>query len=136
MLCLDGGANILVNILSGWISIQVQAAQSIVCNMLGLFYMSAIGLEQVSSALVGQQLGKNDVVQAKIFYSSLYRMSISLICFSICALYTFRIRIIHMFTDIKEIQVEALYGTYWLLFNLLPDMNKGMLKGVIYALGI
>ena len=41
-----------------------------------------------------------------------------------------------MFTDIEEIQREALFGTYWLLFDLVPDMNKGMLKGVIYALGI
>jgi Na+-driven multidrug efflux pump len=40
-------------------------------NIVALAYMVAIGLETTSCTLVGQQIGKGDVLMAKNFYHTI-----------------------------------------------------------------
>lgn len=50
--------------------------------------------------------------------------------------YTFRIEIINLYTDIESTKREALKATWLFVFNIFPDLYKGMLKGTIKSLGI
>ena len=41
-----------------------------------------------------------------------------------------------MYTNIPSVRAEALSAIYLLIFNIFPDLFKGMLKGIIKAMGI
>ena len=47
-----------------------------------------------------------------------------------------RVQIIAAFTNKEEIAEEAFKALWLFVFNIFPDLFKGMLKGIIYALGI
>ena len=48
----------------------------------------------------------------------------------------FRTFIVSLFTDVVDVQQKAI-GVLWLIsFNTFPDLYKGMLKGLIGALGL
>ena len=48
----------------------------------------------------------------------------------------FRVETVTLFTSRKEVQKEALSAIGLFVFNIFPDLYKGMLKGIIAALGI
>ena len=50
--------------------------------------------------------------------------------------FIFREYIVSLFTDVPEVKEKAI-GVIWLIsFNTFPDLYKGMLKGLVGALGI
>ena len=103
MLCLDGYGNFSINILAGWISVNCQAAQAIVFNIMVILYMQAMGLEQATCALVGQQLGRNAPVQARIYYRSFRYIAFWFIVITTILFWVLRVQIINLFTHHKEI---------------------------------
>lgn len=101
-----------------------------------LLYMTGSGLDNASCALVGQALGANNISAAKGFYST-FRIIASLLIGLIMLLqWTFREVLVDMYTNIPSVRTEALSAIYLLLFNIFPDLFKGMLKGIIKAKGI
>jgi Na+-driven multidrug efflux pump len=50
--------------------------------------------------------------------------------------YVLRAPIIHLFTDVPEVQQKAISVAWLISFNTFPDLYKGMLKGLIGALGL
>lgn len=99
-------------------------------------YMVAIGLEQASCALVGQEIGKADVPNAKLYYRAFEIITtIILICTS-TLVYVFSDALISIFTTEKQINAELQKLMWVFSLNTFPDCYKGMLKGIIKALGI
>jgi Na+-driven multidrug efflux pump len=105
-------------------------------NLVAMAYMVAIGLETASCTIVGQEIGKGDVVKAKEYYRLFSIVTVIMIsCTSLCV-YIFKEQIVKLFTD-KENIINISLSIIWLIsFNTFPDGYKGMLKGIIKALGL
>lgn len=50
--------------------------------------------------------------------------------------FIYRNEIVDAYTDIESIRAEARKAAWLFVFNIFPDLYKGMLKGIIYALAI
>ena len=133
---LDVWAGSMVVFAAGYIDVKSQAAFIILFNLMVLLYMLAVGLQQASNAIVGQLIGKNDIEGAKVFFSHLKKFSLLVIFGVMIMQYTFRVEIIQLYTNEESVQLEALAAIPVFVFHILPDLYKGMLRGVISALGI
>lgn len=54
--------------MSGYFGVASQAAQIVLTTILSIGFMVALGLQQASSTLVGQEIGKGNVPEAKQFH--------------------------------------------------------------------
>mmetsp|Transcript_42311 Transcript_42311/g.64894 ORF Transcript_42311/g.64894 Transcript_42311/m.64894 type:complete len:206 (-) Transcript_42311:19-636(-) len=105
-------------------------------NIVSLAYMVGIGLEQASCTLVGQQIGKGDVSMARKMYSTFKVNTAIILVVTSSMVFLFKEQLMRAFTS-KESVVEVALGVIWLIsINTFPDSYKGMLKGIIKALGI
>ena len=50
--------------------------------------------------------------------------------------YFFQRALINVYTDIESVRIECMAAFPFLLLNIFPDLFKGMLKGIIKAMGI
>ena len=70
-------------------------------------------------------------------YYNAFRVISSILILSVMLLqWTFRHEIVGLYTDILSTRREALNAIWLFSFNIFPDLFKGMMKGVIKALGI
>lgn len=60
----------LLILLSGYLSVVVQAANSIIMNLVILFFALNVGMMHSSCTLIGQQIGKQDIRLAKHYLHS------------------------------------------------------------------
>ena len=105
-------------------------------NLTSLIYQFAIGFEQAATSLIGQQIGKGDLNKALKFFDALKVVAAIGMTVSSCLLYFFKRQIMGFFTSDQNLLESALSVTWVLTFSTFPDGFKGMLKGVIRALGI
>ena len=105
-------------------------------NIVALFYMVAIGLEQASCALVGWQIGKGDIPKAREFYDSFKIVTTCILLISCSIIYSCKEPLVEMFTDEKMVTDRALTIIWLISFAAFPDGYKGMMKGIIRALGL
>jgi MATE family multidrug resistance protein len=95
-----------------------------------------MGYEQATSAIIGQQIGKGDLNKAKQFYRSFRIVMVINMLLSCLFLYMIRIPLICMFTKDQKL-IDLAESVIWILtFSTFPDGYKGMLKGVVRAIGI
>lgn len=100
MLCLDVYGNILVDIVSGWISVECQAAQVVLVNIICMVFMVGLGMEQSSCSLVGRQIGRNNISEAKQFYKAFLKFTTLIILLVVTVSYTYSFELIELHTDI------------------------------------
>lgn len=105
-------------------------------NLVALAYMVAIGLEQASCALVGWQIGKGDIEKAREFYDSFKIVTACLLFITSTCIYLFKEPLVRMFTDEELVTDKALTIIWLISFATFPDGYKGMMKGIIRALGL
>jgi len=98
--------------------------------------MVAVGLEQASCALVGQEIGKGDVTNAKRYFRTFEICTTGILIFNSIIIYVFSGDIIHFLTTDKAIDTELKTVIWVFSVNTFPDCYKGMLRGVIKALGL
>jgi uncharacterized membrane protein len=70
------------------------------------------------------------------YYKAFRILSPFVILIAIIVQYLLRDSLVNFFTDIKSARTEALKAIWLFSFNMLPTLFKGMLKGIIKALGI
>ena len=68
-------------------------------NLMVVLYMVGAGLQSASCALIGQNIGKSDVTEAKNFYITFRYVSALIIVFVIYVQYMFHEEIIAVYTD-------------------------------------
>ena len=136
MICLDGWAWHLMSFTSGYIGVYDQAAMIVVMNIVVMIYQMSMGLQQASTTLIGQRIGDGDVENARLYYSSLRKITLILIFFMIIVQFILRDYIVSLFTDVPEVKQKAIEVIWLISFNTFPDLYKGMLKGLIGALGL
>ena len=103
-------------------------------NIVAMFYMVAIGLEAASCSIIGQLLGRGDVVTAKKYMQTFVYVSSALMFTNILMVYFFQGPILSCYTDNQELIDLADTVYYFIVLFHYPDAFKGMLKGVIKAL--
>lgn len=103
MLCLDAWSGDLVMLLSGYIGVDVQAAQIVLGNIVYMLYMVGFGLEKAACVIVGQQIGKGDAPEALRYYNTIRIVSAIMIILVIIIQFIYRKELIYMFTDIDSI---------------------------------
>ena len=136
MFALDVWAGSIVRFLSGYLGVDVQSAQVILNNIMVLLYMIGSGLDSASCALVGQSLVAGDVRLANQFYQNFKWVSAFLIFFVMFFFYYYCEIIVGLYTTIPGVRREAISAVGLIMMNIFPDLFKGMLKGIIKALGI
>ena len=105
-------------------------------HVVAMAYMVAIGLEQASCALVGQEIGKGDVPNAKLYYRAFEIITTLILICTSTLVYVFSDALISIFTTEVRINAELQKLMWVFSLNTFPDCYKGMLKGIIKALGI
>ena len=90
MVCLDWWVFELMIVFSGWLGVQEQTMQIIMLNIVAMAYMVAIGLEAASCSIIGQLLGRGDVVMAKKYMSTFFYVSSALLLNNIIMVYFFQ----------------------------------------------
>ena len=98
--------------------------------------MIGSGLDSAACAFVGQALGYLDVELARSLYRTFKYLSTFIILLVMFLFYFYSAFIVSIYTDLPGIQREALSAVGLILMNIFPDLFKGMLKGIIKALGI
>ena len=73
-----------------------------------MLYMVGLGFEQGTCALVGQQIGKNDPAEARVYFNSFKYVASIVVIVLIIIVYTLRVEIVSIYTDIESIHNEAL----------------------------
>ena len=105
-------------------------------SIMVVLYMVGNGLDQAACAIVGQHLGNNDKKKAWDYYNAFRVVSPMLICFVMLLQWVYRVEIVEMYTNIESTRKISLQAIWLFLFNIFPDLFKGMMKGIIKALGI
>lgn len=126
----------LMVIISGYIGVNEQAATVIVMNLVGLLYAFGSGFDGAACALIGQQIGKGNLLKAKQYFQTLCITTITLLIQYTLFFFTMRHTILSVFTRDEELIKLASNVTWIICLSNLPDSFKGMMQGVIRALGI
>ena len=71
-----------------------------------------------------------------MYYHTICNVSVWMILAVVLLQFVYRDEIVNLYTDIEPIRFEARKAAWLFVFNIFPDLFKGMLKGIIYALAI
>ena len=126
----------LMVLISGYLGVVEQASCILIMQICALSYQVAIGLEQASCTLIGRQIGKGDVPKAKQFYKTFQRITAAMVATTSLLVYFFKEKIVSLFTGDQSVQSTAASVIWIISFSNFPDGYKGMLKGVVRALGL
>ena len=135
-MALDVWAHAVFRFLSGYLGTGGLSGLAIILDILVMLYMIGSGLDQASCAFVGQALGAGRVDLARQFYRDFCYISATVIFFVIIIFNYFKEDIVCLYTNIESVRSQVLLTIPLMLFNIFPDLFKGMLKGIIKALGI
>eukprot|EP00347_Sterkiella_histriomuscorum_P016237 403353961 len=118
------------------VSVEMAAAQSIIHNILLLYFMFTIGLIYASAALIGKFIGAGEVQKAKEYLKCLTYVGFGMGFLQCASLLWFGGEICQIFTELKSI-VDIVKSVQVLLaFVVFFDCSQGWLCGVIRGLGI
>ena len=105
-------------------------------HIVAFAYMAALGLEAASCTIIGFQLMRNDMEKTYKFYRQFQLVTCCIYIFISVIIYLAKDPLAKLFTDDKNV-VAIITSIIWLIsFNTFPDGFKGMLKGMIKALGL
>ena len=89
MICLEWWAYQVMAFMSGYFGVASQAAQIVLTTILSIGFMVALGLQQASSTLVGQEIGKGNVPEAKQFHRATKYVAFGFLAVTIAITLTF-----------------------------------------------
>lgn len=98
-------------------------------------YQIGMGLDQTACAIIGRLIGAGNHVEAKKFYNALIVTTSVIILSNALFLVIYQDQIIGIFSTDDEIINITKANIYLVAFCTVPDSIKGMMKGVIKALG-
>jgi Na+-driven multidrug efflux pump len=81
-------------------------------------------------------LGAGQIESAKKFYATFKVGAAVLIALAIVLTFSFQVQLVDVYTNLPSVRQECLTAFPFLLINTFPDLFKGMLKGIIKAMGI
>lgn len=132
----ESGVHGFMQFISGSFGVTSQATFIILFNLMVLLYQFSMGLDQASSAIIGRQIGENNVPKARLYFKTFQFIAFVIILVVMWFQYTFQEQIVSIYTNIPQVKASALNVMTLFVFHILPDLMKGMLNGIIKALGI
>ena len=96
----------------------------------------ALGLQTCASTLIGTEIGRGNIREARDYQKLIYRVLALLIAFIVCLFVTFRKSCYRLFTDDDEILEIALQVSPLVAMTFIPDFFQAVMGGVIRALGL
>ena len=88
---------------AGFISVEDQACQVILINLLVFSYMFGSGMQTTTTTLIGNQIGKGDASMAIKTFKELALVSFVIFGFLATFMHKYFSEIINMMTDLDEI---------------------------------
>jgi Na+-driven multidrug efflux pump len=126
-------------VIAGLIGVIDQANFVIVMNLFMLFQMMALGAQQGICALVGKQIGLQDIETARRYQASGYVISVALVLTCAVVLYTYLPSLIGILMPSQQV-VDVIANDYRLRLvvavSFVPDALKQAQLGIVKALGI
>lgn len=86
--------------------------------------------------MIGNEIGKGDVKQARKIYKTLHIVTFSLLSFAACVLFATKEKIILSFTNDTSVLNLTLRIVWLNCLIVIPDSYKGMIRGTIKGLGL
>ena len=80
----------LMILVSGYLSVVDQAANSIIMNIVIVFFSVNVGLTASSATFIGNAIGAQDVKEARSLYSAHFKLSVILMFFFSMLFYQFK----------------------------------------------
>ena len=105
-------------------------------NIILITYMITMGLETAACTLVGQEIGANNLGEARKLFDSIMKVSTCMLLTTSLGLFVFKEQIVSILTPDEDIRKLAISVIWLISFNTFPDGFKGMMKGIIKALGL
>ena len=98
MMCAEWWAFEILVVLSGTLGVPEQASQVLVASLNSILFMAPLGVQEATTALVGNCIGANNVPLAKRFFSLIYKIN-TLMCITLSTITFFaRWQIVAFFT--------------------------------------
>ena len=125
MLIAEAWAFQVMGIFSGLISVTDQAVNTVIITLIALMFMIPVGIQSAAAALIGEQIGANQVRIAKSYFK-LMSLCVFILIFAVQMLFWFgRGPIIRMFTNDPDVEELALKSTFIVVLAYVPDCIQG-----------
>ena len=105
-------------------------------HIVAFAYMAGMGLDQASATIIGYNIGKNNLVKAKLFYKQFQQATVMIAACEVAFLYFGQDYIVWIFTKDEDVQKLVKSVLYLICLNIFPDVYEGMLKGLIKSLAL
>lgn len=118
----------------GQVSVDIQATQILLLNFFSLVIMVSFGYQQATCALIGQQIGANNVFLAKqIWYKLLFLFALSDVVIW-CLLFWNRYKAVSIYTRDKKVET-LMNDSIWITIVVIAEaIMKNSILGIIKAL--
>lgn len=132
---IEGGAFEVLTIYCGLIGVEELGANTIITDLIFVFYMIPLGIAVASTSLIGQELGKGNHKNAMMLYRGTYLLAI-LTAVPLLGLFAFfHVEVLHLYTCNTEIISNIQPVVLPILISIFFDNIQGSIKGVIRGIG-
>ena len=121
MLSLETWAYEIMTLESGYLNVDDQAAQVVLINLLSILFMFSIGMQQATSSLIGQEIGRNNVRKAKQILNVVYSLSLGMVVADLVLFYLLRHCIFALFTTNREVVDKCEEVFLIVILGAFPD---------------
>lgn len=90
MVCLDWWVWELLVLISGYLGTLEQATNIVIMNIILITYMITMGLETAACTLVGQEIGADNLGEAKKLFDSIMKVSTCMLLTTSLGLFIFK----------------------------------------------
>ena len=125
-----------MGILSGLIDVNNQAVNTILVTLIAIMFMIPVGIQSAACALVGEQIGANQVVNARAYFKLMSFFVLGIILVVQAIFYFAKGPIVKLFTNDAAVEELAISCIYIVIIAFFPDCIQGSIQGVIRALNV
>ena len=127
MLLAEGWAFNVMGVLSGLISVNDQAANTILLMLIAIMFMVPMGIQSAACAIIGEQIGANNVPLAKDYFWLMQKLTLVILLVIQAVFYFNRDAIVGIFTKDEEVRELASSTVFILVLAFTFDMYQGSL---------
>ena len=125
MLLAEGWAFNVLGIIAGLISVNDQAVNTILLQLIAIMFMVPMGIQSAACAIIGEQIGANRVPLAQEYFKVMCNIVLLLLLLVQTLVFFGRESIVSVFTKDSEVRELANSCVYIIVIAFFPDMIQG-----------
>ena len=125
MLLAEGWAFNVLGIIAGLISVNDQAVNTILLQLIAIMFMVPMGIQSAACAIIGEQIGANRVPLAQEYFKVMCNIVLLLLLLVQTLVFFGRESIVSVFTKDDEVAELANNCVYIIVIAFFPDMIQG-----------